>query len=150
MNVSPAAAEYDATTSVLQYAAMATQIGNAARAEAPRRTLEARSPKITKRKAADAMNVRCTVARYGSRQLSNAILCLWIRVQCIVCDPSEKLDRRPLWEPLVLATPLLAHSPAMARKVRELADRNEDLEDLRLELLQQVNSLTAEVESAFL
>ena len=50
VNVSPAAPDYDTTAGVLQYAAMATHIGNAARAEAPKRVKKAISPNITKKR----------------------------------------------------------------------------------------------------
>ena len=50
VNVSPAALDYDSTAGVLQYAAMATQIGNAARAEAPKRARKAMSPNISKKR----------------------------------------------------------------------------------------------------
>lgn len=51
VNISPAATCYGATTSVLQYAAMATQIGHASRAEAPKKAARAKSPNVTKAKA---------------------------------------------------------------------------------------------------
>ena len=40
VNVSPAARDYDETARVLRYAALATQIGTAARAEPPLRVLK--------------------------------------------------------------------------------------------------------------
>jgi hypothetical protein len=64
VNVSPAAADYDSTAGVLQYAAMATQIGNAARAEAPKRAIKAKSPNITKKRnfvVASRPKLRCAL-----------------------------------------------------------------------------------------
>ncbi|KAK9805478.1 hypothetical protein WJX72_000545 [[Myrmecia] bisecta] len=52
VNVSPNAKDYDETTHVLKYAALAAQIGTAARLEAPARALKAVSPNITKKRAA--------------------------------------------------------------------------------------------------
>ncbi|KAI3438404.1 hypothetical protein D9Q98_000836 [Chlorella vulgaris] len=54
VNVSPVARDYDETSHVLKYAALATQIGTIQQAEAPRRTIKAVSPAIrkVKRKAA--------------------------------------------------------------------------------------------------
>ncbi|GAB4824165.1 hypothetical protein N2152v2_011211 [Parachlorella kessleri] len=54
VNVSPCAKDYDETSHVLKYAALATQIGTIQQAEAPRRVLKAVSPAIkkVKRKAA--------------------------------------------------------------------------------------------------
>ncbi|KAL0031011.1 hypothetical protein WJX79_008907 [Trebouxia sp. C0005] len=50
VNVSPCAKDYDETSHVLKYASLATQIGTAARAEAPIRALKAISPNITKKR----------------------------------------------------------------------------------------------------
>eukprot|EP00884_Botryococcus_braunii_P003070 jgi/Botrbrau1/12764/Bobra.0238s0003.1 len=51
VNVSPTSRDYDETARVLRYAAMAAQIGVAARAEAPLRALKAITPNITKKRA---------------------------------------------------------------------------------------------------
>jgi hypothetical protein len=51
VNVSPTSRDYDETARVLRYAALAAQIGVAARAAAPLRVLKAVTPNITKKRA---------------------------------------------------------------------------------------------------
>lgn len=59
VHINPAACEYDSTACVLQYAAIATQIGNAARSAAPKRAITAKSPQLGLCKAPHVTQPKC-------------------------------------------------------------------------------------------
>lgn len=92
VNVSPAAADYDSTAGVLQYAAMATQIGNAARAEAPKRAIKAKSPNITKKRkvvAAQRPKLRCAPTSVSWSTAGNCQIVGGRRVLELIAEDNE-------------------------------------------------------------
>ncbi|KAK9917104.1 hypothetical protein WJX75_000928 [Coccomyxa subellipsoidea] len=148
VNVSPAARDYDETARVLRYAALATQIGTAARAEPPLRVLKAKSPNITKKRKLAADSVEAAKGK-AAKRAGNAAAAGDDATHNggdsakDVSDDDEDASSDVL--------PLASASAARPRRSSHWAgdtSRTEELEDCVLELQAEVARLTEQLTAA--
>ncbi|BDA50338.1 probable Kinesin-like protein KIF22 at N-terminal half [Coccomyxa sp. Obi] len=148
VNVSPAACDYDETARVLRYAALATQIGTAARAEPPLRVLKAKSPNITKkRKAAAEPQPGAKRRAPGGAAAAGDDITHRDDDNDDSADVSDDEGDDASSDALPLASAAAAR-PRRSSYSRVDADRLEKLEDTVLELQAEVADLTQQLKEA--